>query len=97
VARKPFIYLSAGVDDEVIREQLELATEAGVPYSGVLCGRASWKDGIAIFATAGPSAFEAWLHDRGVRNVQALLAVVTQGAQPWSTIYGGSEQAVVAD
>ncbi len=42
VARVPFIYLSAGVTDEVFRETLELAAEAGTPFSGVLCGRATW-------------------------------------------------------
>jgi tagatose 1,6-diphosphate aldolase len=97
VAEKPFIYLSAGVDDDVFREQLELAAEAGVPYSGVLCGRASWKDGIAIFATEGPDALDAWLRERGVRNLQALNAVVAQGAQPWPTVYGGRKQIVVAE
>ena len=36
VAKVPFIYLSAGVTDEVFRETLELAAEAGTPFSGVL-------------------------------------------------------------
>lgn len=56
---KPFIYLSAGVDDDVFRENLELAAESGAPYSGVLCGRASWKDGIAIYAQDEAAALEA--------------------------------------
>ncbi len=46
VAKKPFIYLSAGVTDEIFRETLELAAEAGTPFSGVLCGRATWQDGV---------------------------------------------------
>jgi hypothetical protein len=35
-AQKPFLYLSAGVSDEVFRETLQLAAEAGTPFSGVL-------------------------------------------------------------
>src|SRR5881398_305709 len=49
-ATKPFIYLSAGVSNAEFSETLELAGESGVRFSGVLCGRATWKDGIAIYA-----------------------------------------------
>jgi len=90
-ASKPFIYLSAGVSDEVFRESLELAAEAGTNFSGVLCGRATWQDGIPVFARQGYAALEAWLEDRGVRNIEALNAVLAQGAKPWWTIYGGRE------
>lgn len=82
-ADHPFIYLSAGVSDEEFRESLELANEAGVPYNGVLCGRATWKDGIPIYAKQGLKALEDWLKDRGVQNIQALNAVLDQGAKPW--------------
>src|SRR3978361_1237357 len=51
MTHKPFIYLSAGVSNPVFIETLELAGESGTGFSGVLCGRATWKDGIAIFAT----------------------------------------------
>ncbi|MCS7061499.1 MAG: tagatose 1,6-diphosphate aldolase [Anaerolineae bacterium] len=90
-AGKPFIYLSAGVSDEVFRETLELAAEAGTHFAGVLCGRATWQDGIPIFAREGLAALENWLEDRGVKNIQALNAVLAQGAKPWWTIYGGRE------
>src|ERR1039458_9913538 len=49
VATKPFIYLSAGVSNAEFTESLALAGESGVRFSGVLCGRATWKDGIAIY------------------------------------------------
>ncbi|GHO43301.1 tagatose 1,6-diphosphate aldolase [Ktedonospora formicarum] len=88
-AKLPFIYLSGGVDDAVFRETLELAAEAGVPFSGVLCGRATWKGGIPVFVNEGEAALEAWLQEQGVRNVQALNAVLDRCAQPWHTIYGG--------
>lgn len=80
---KPFIYLSAGVSDDEFRESLELAAESGVSYNGVLCGRATWKDGIAVYAKSGLKAFEDWLNDRGVQNIKALNKVLEQGAKSW--------------
>jgi tagatose 1,6-diphosphate aldolase len=80
---KPFIYLSAGVSDEEFRESLELAIEAGVAFNGVLCGRATWKEGIPVYAKSGAAALEKWLSDRGVQNIQALNAVLEKGAKPW--------------
>ncbi|MFN3332788.1 MAG: tagatose 1,6-diphosphate aldolase, partial [Caldilinea sp.] len=91
VARKPFIYLSAGVSDDVFRETLELAAEAGTPFSGVLCGRATWQDGIPVFATGGFNALVEWLEDRGVKNITALNQVLAKGAKPWWDFYGGKD------
>src|SRR6266508_4350218 len=90
-ANKPFIYLSAGVTDEIFRETLELAAEAGTNFSGVLCGRATWQDAIPIYAREGVGALEGWLQDRGVQNIQALNEVLAKGAKPWWTAYGGKE------
>ena len=92
VARKPFIYLSAGVTDEVFRETLELAAEAGTPFSGVLCGRATWQDGIPVYASKGYDALVAWLEDRGVKNIEALNKVLAKGAKPWWDFYGGKKK-----
>ncbi|HTK07367.1 MAG TPA: tagatose 1,6-diphosphate aldolase [Ktedonobacteraceae bacterium] len=91
VAEKPFLYLSAGVNDDVFRESLEMAAEAGVSFSGVLCGRATWKDGIPIFVQGGATALEAWLLERGVQNIQALNETLATTTQPWYSIYGGLE------
>lgn len=93
----PFIYLSAGVTDETFRETLELAAEADVPFSGVLCGRATWQDGIAIYGKDGPDALRAWLLDRGVENIQALNTVLAKGAKPWWDFYGGLDNIEVID
>lgn len=90
-ARKPFLYLSAGVDDTVFRESLELAAEAGVPFSGVLCGRATWKGGIEPFLAGGPEHLEEWLLDQGTQNIQALNKTLNKCARPWHTLYGGLE------
>lgn len=90
-AQRPFIYLSAGVSDDQFRESLELAVEAGVNFAGVLCGRATWKEGIPHYARQGLKAFEDWLNDRGVKNIQALNEVL-KGAKPWHAKYGGMEK-----
>src|SRR5271154_1604639 len=67
---KPFIYLSAGVSNPVFIETLELAAESGTTFNGVLCGRATWKDGIAVYAKQGAKAFEDWLNTQGVENIE---------------------------
>lgn len=97
VAKKPFIYLSAGVTDEAFRETLELATEAGTDFAGVLCGRATWQDGIPVFGREGQGALDAWLEDRGVKNINLLNEVLAKGAKPWWTIYGGLDNIQVID
>lgn len=86
-AKKPFIYLSAGVDDDEFREGLELAGEAGVSFAGVLCGRATWKEGIPVYGQKGVKALEDWLRDRGVKNIQALNTVLNKAARSWHEIY----------
>ena len=91
VATKPFIYLSAGVTDEVFRETLELAAEAGTNFAGVLCGRATWQDGIPVYAQQGFDGLVAWLEDRGVENITLLNQVLLKGAKSWWTFYGGKE------
>ncbi len=93
--KKPFIYLSAGVDDNVFRESLEFAISAGVNFAGVLCGRATWKEGIPVYARDGVQALEAWLRDRGVKNILALNAVLDKGANPWHARYGGRDKVQV--
>ncbi len=69
MTHKPFIYLSAGVSNPVFIETLELAAESGTKFNGVLCGRATWKEGIPIFAKQGAKAFEDWLNTEGVKNI----------------------------
>ncbi len=97
VSQLPFIYLSAGVSDDVFRETLELAAEAGTKFSGVLCGRATWQDGVPEYGKGGVKALSAWLHERGVQNIQALNAVLAKGAKPWWDFYGGKDNIEVVD
>ena len=96
-AKVPFIYLSAGVTDEIFRETLELAAEAGTPFAGVLCGRATWQDGIPAYGQGGAEALRTWLAGRGVENIEALNNVLKQGAKPWWDFYGGKENIEVVD
>jgi tagatose 1,6-diphosphate aldolase len=82
VARRPYIYLSAGVSAGLFRESLRLAAEAGAGFSGVLCGRATWQDGIAVFAREGRAALDRWLESEGVRNITAVNECL-QSAVAW--------------
>ncbi|HVC00097.1 MAG TPA: tagatose 1,6-diphosphate aldolase [Candidatus Dormibacteraeota bacterium] len=94
-AGKPFIYLSAGVTNDVFVESLELAAEAGVSFSGVLCGRATWQDGIAVYARQGAKALEEWLKGEGVRNIERVNKAI-EAAKPWYGFYGASSSAAMA-
>ncbi len=87
VAQKPFIYLSAGVSNPQFVESLNMAAEAGTDYSGVLCGRATWKDGVPVYAKQGVKALEDWLSDQGVKNINAVNAAI-KSAKPWHAKYG---------
>jgi len=87
IAARPFIYLSAGVSNAQFIESLHMAAEAGTDFSGVLCGRATWKDGVPIYAKQGLKALEDWLAKEGVRNIQAVNEAV-KAAKPWSAKMG---------
>jgi tagatose 1,6-diphosphate aldolase len=85
-ARKPFIYLSEGVSNEMFSETLQLATESGANFSGVLCGRTTWKGGVPIFASGDLSALEDWLASEGVKNIERVNAQL-KSAKPWFAFY----------
>lgn len=83
-AGRPFIYLSAGVDNDVFLEQLELAAEAGSAFSGVLCGRATWKEGIPVYARNGLGALRDWLASEGVANISKINAALGASRPYWA-------------
>lgn len=87
VASKPFIYLSAGVSNSEFTESLELAAESGVSWAGVLCGRATWKEGIPIYAQEGVDAFRRWLQNEGVENIGNVNERLTK-AKAWYEPFG---------
>jgi tagatose 1,6-diphosphate aldolase len=87
VATKPFIYLSAGVSNAEFTESLELAAESGVKFAGVLCGRATWKEGIPVYAKQGAAAFRAWLASEGLKNISNVNEAL-KPATSWYSFYG---------
>lgn len=87
VAAKPFIYLSAGVSNQQFVESLNMAAEAGVDFSGVLCGRATWKEGIPVYGKQGVKALEDWLSKDGVKNINAVNDAI-KAAKPWHAKMG---------
>src|SRR5215469_8924842 len=92
MTHKPFIYLSAGVSNPVFIETLELAGESGTKFNGVLCGRATWKDGIPVYAKQGTSAFHAWLETTGVQNIENVNHAL-KAASPWYLKFGAKSLA----
>ena len=89
---KPFVYLSAGVSNAEFIYTLEFAAECGSRFNGVLCGRATWQDGIAIYAQQGPKALEQWLQTTGCENI-ARVNNALKAAQSW---YKQFETAAIA-
>jgi tagatose 1,6-diphosphate aldolase len=81
-ASLPFIYLSEGVANQTFADALTLAAEAGSHFSGVLCGRATWQDGVPVFVNQGAPALDDWLQEHGVRNIQNVNVHLT-AARPW--------------
>jgi tagatose 1,6-diphosphate aldolase len=94
-ARHPFIYLSEGVSTELFHEALALASDADSRFSGVLCGRATWSDGVDVYVKHGMSVLEEWLGITGVQNVQAIN-VLLGAAKPWFAFYGATAAAEIA-
>jgi tagatose 1,6-diphosphate aldolase len=89
LATKPFIYLSAGVSNDQFTESLRMAGEAGTDFSGVLCGRATWKEGIPVYAKHGLKALEDWLSTEGVKNINAVNEAL-KPAKSWEKKLGVS-------
>ena len=92
LAAKPFIYLSAGVGNAQFTESLKMAAESGAAYSGVLCGRATWKEGIPVYAKHGLKALEEWLQKEGVKNIDAVNDAI-RSASPWYSKVGVAQPA----
>jgi len=76
----PYIFLSAGVSTELFLETLKFAHEAGAQFNGVLCGRATWREGVEPFAKNGEEAGREWLQTVGRKNVETLNKVLKDTA-----------------
>ena len=79
----PFIFLSAGVSASLFQETLVFAKEAGSTFNGVLCGRATWKDGVESFVKQGTEAAQEWLASTGKQHIEDLNEVIQKTATSW--------------
>ena len=97
VAKKPFIYLVRRREQRrTSPNRSNWRREADTNFSGVLCGRATWKDGIPVYAKQGAKALEDWLSDQGVKNINNVNGRL-KAAKPWFSFYGASSAAALAD
>ncbi|MGO2892627.1 tagatose-bisphosphate aldolase [Enterococcus devriesei] len=78
----PFIFLSAGVSAELFQETLRFAQKSGSTFNGVLCGRATWANGVEAFVQAGEDSAIAWLTEEGKQNIESLNKVLEETATP---------------
>ena len=74
------------MSNPVFIETLALAAESGTKFNGVLCGRATWKDGIAVYAKGRAEAFKQWLETKGVENIENVNKAL-EAASPWYLKY----------
>lgn len=81
VCSVPWVLLSAGVDFEQFEKQVRAACKGGA--SGVLAGRAIWKEAIAK-STEGRAEF---LTQVGQDRLERLAAIVETHGRPWTDFY----------
>ena len=79
----PYIYLSAGVSAKLFQDTLKFAHDSGAKFNGVLCGRATWANGVDVFAKEGEKATVEWLDTVGRKNIEQLNEVVEKTATSW--------------
>jgi len=79
----PYIYLSAGVSAKLFQDTLKFAHDSGAKFNGVLCGRATWANGVEVFAKEGEKATVEWLNTIGRKNIEELNEVVEKTATSW--------------
>ncbi len=77
----PWVLLSAGVEYETFYRQLKVACEQGA--SGMLCGRAIWKEGIAMNSTDRA----AFLYRTATQRLQQLGYLVQALGKPFTKFY----------
>jgi tagatose 1,6-diphosphate aldolase len=75
----PLVYLSAGVPFDWFEASLKMAREAGVTFSGFMCGRSIWWDAIAVFGAKGETAMQDWLAEAGLGRLRRLIAAMELG------------------
>jgi tagatose 1,6-diphosphate aldolase len=81
----PWVLLSAGVDYATFYRQLKVACENGA--SGMLCGRAIWKEGVGVSS----SERSYFLHTTATQRLQGLGHLVRALARPFTDFYPSHE------
>ena len=84
-SKVPWVILSAGVDFELFRQQVEIACQAGA--SGFLAGRAIWQEAMHIDDTRERVKY---LSTVGADRLKVLTEIASKYAVPWYKKYGGS-------
>jgi tagatose 1,6-diphosphate aldolase len=82
-SERPWVLLSAGVDYPDYYKQVEMAMKAGA--SGVLGGRAFWKE---YFLQDGAAARSEFAATTGLKRVADVDKVVRENGAPWFARYG---------
>lgn len=82
-SERPWVLLSAGVDYADYKRQVEMSMGAGA--SGVLGGRAFWKE---YFLQDGTAARDKFAAGECVERVRQVDTIVKTKASPWYARYG---------
>jgi len=72
----PIVFLSAGVPFDWFEASLHMAVEAGIGFSGFMCGRSIWSDAVGVFGARGEAAMREWLAQTGLARLHRLIAAV---------------------
>ena len=86
VSKLPWVILSAGVDYETFKKQVEIAARAGA--SGFLAGRALWQEGVQIKARGERTNF---FKNTAAPRLQELVTIVEQHGRPWYAKMGSQD------
>jgi tagatose 1,6-diphosphate aldolase len=82
-SRMPWVVLSAGVNYEAFRRQVELACRGGA--SGFLAGRAIWQEAFDL----APAERERFLKTTAADRVRELRETAVRHATPWQRLSRG--------
>jgi tagatose 1,6-diphosphate aldolase len=81
----PWAILSAGVDFDMFKRQVDMACRWGA--SGYIAGRAVWKEGISML----PQQRDEWLKNVAAARLDQLSEIANRHARPWRDIFSEFE------
>ena len=85
-SRLPWVLLSAGVDFNTFKKQVEIACKAGA--SGFLAGRALWQEGVQIRSREERLDF---FNNTAAPRVRELAELVNKYGKPWYAKMGAEK------